>query len=89
MWFGRRRAAEASFGIGDSVAKKNRMGAQATCRAREELRPRGHLCLYQGRLGFLSEIYPAFAGIQAGIFRYVCYRLYAVYGNSRVGYALE
>jgi hypothetical protein len=58
-------AAEASFGIGDSVATKSRMGAQASSRAREELRPRGHSCLYRGRLGFSSEIYHDFAGIRA------------------------
>ena len=49
------------------------MGALASSRAREELRPRGHLCLYRGRLGFLGEIYHAFVGIRAGIFRHVCY----------------
>lgn len=34
---------------------KNRMGAQALSRAREELRPRGHLCLYRSESGFRAK----------------------------------
>ena len=40
MSIGRRRAAEASFGIGDSSAREIGLGAQAVSRARGALRPR-------------------------------------------------
>jgi hypothetical protein len=46
---------KASFGIGDSGATKNRMGAQAKSRAREELRPRGLSCLYRSGLGISAK----------------------------------
>jgi hypothetical protein len=48
------------------VCRKNRMGAQASSRAREELRPCGHLCLYRSGLGVFGEIQVAFADNKAG-----------------------
>jgi hypothetical protein len=60
------------------VCSKNRMGAQASSRAREELRPCGHLCLYRSGLGVFGEIQVAFADNKAGEHRRVCFRLRAV-----------
>jgi hypothetical protein len=48
------------------VFSKNRMGAQALSRAREELRPRGLCCLHRNELRGNDEIYVAFADISAG-----------------------
>ena len=58
---------------------KNRMGAQALSRAREELRPRGLSCLYRSGSGVRGEIFVAFAGIRAGEHRWVCFRFLTVY----------
>ena len=48
------------------VFNNNRMGAQALSRAREELRPRGLLCLCRSGIRRSGEIYVAFADIQPG-----------------------
>jgi len=53
------RAAEASFGIGESSDKRIRMGAQAERRAREALRPYGlFVSTTCGELGVLAHISP-------------------------------
>jgi hypothetical protein len=61
------------------VCSKNRMGAQASSRAREELRPCGHLCLYRSGLGVFGEIHIAFADNKSRGTPVVCFRLQAVH----------
>jgi hypothetical protein len=55
MSIGRRRAAEASFGIGDSRAREIGLGAQPVSRAREALRPCGLFVSPGEASGVLSE----------------------------------
>src|SRR3954470_9195672 len=57
------------------VFNKNRMGAQASSRAREELRPRGHSCLCRSGLGVRAKFTLRLRTYQPGNTGEVCFRL--------------
>ena len=64
---------------------KNRMGAQALSRAREELRPRGHLCLCRSGFKRSGRNHVASAVFQPGDTGEVCFRLGSTKFVMRLG----